>query len=628
MKNKNTPLSLKEAIHIQANKEIFLFIIFIHILMVSFFSFFIYSKYVFFNNHLSEVMLPGIEHDNINGDFFDIHAKIYNLVGKNDYSAVWFTDANHQVITDVYPGDKSVEKIISNKDFSFQIHWNRISLQRVYPVGYNDGFLYLHQNFYFIPYVIIYVFIISFMLLVSNLVKRNRLKTYEKFIDPVICLKNYINNNDDNLEYKDNSYTETISLFESVKNFIFQQKEHEKDKIKISELSAIVQTIQMIAHDVRKPFAFLSSSLYLVKQINDVAVIKDKLQQVENDLKFRINKINGMLFELMSFNKKELSASEVLKSTSTLFSSDIKTVLFHALKLCFISKNVDNISFEHNFQHNYKINISDTRLDRIFVNLIGNAIDAMKNGGKLWFHSKHLSSNFTEIKIGNSNSYIPEDDLKNLFSIGYSKGKDKGIGLGLFIVKKFIEDAGGEITCQSSKEENFVEFTFIIPNFIEEKESEQSIISRYFEEFVEEFINKTPVSIVKPNTIQDVKKNLKRIVVVDDDESVHDMWKSAMVDAEVITFKYPQHFVRHFQNEKNFLSSIECIILDYYYQGTNNIIEMNFIDTLRRYGYKNPCFLSSDHFPDDDEGTFFDGFLPKEPITFNGIKNIFPNKFS
>ncbi|WP_172603945.1 hypothetical protein [Fluviispira sanaruensis] len=46
-------------------------------------------------------------------------------------------------------------------------------------------------------------------------------------------------------------------------------------------------------------------------------------------------------------------------------------------------------------------------------------------------------------------------------------------------------------------------------------------------------------------------------------------------------------------------------------QFKQNIVQMNFVDVLRRYGYKNSCFLSSEVRCSDQERKVFDGFIEK-----------------
>ena len=56
-----------------------------------------------------------------------------------------------------------------------------------------------------------------------------------------------------------------------------------------------------------------------------------------------------------------------------------------------------------------------------------------------------------EFCVGNSDSYIPPEDLGKIFEAFYTKGKEQGTGLGLAIAKMVVEAHGGSIRCQSSK---------------------------------------------------------------------------------------------------------------------------------------------------------------------------------
>ncbi len=70
------------------------------------------------------------------------------------------------------------------------------------------------------------------------------------------------------------------------------------------------------------------------------------------------------------------------------------------------------------------------------------------------------------------------------------------------------------------------------------------------------------------------------------------------------------------------------MILDYSFKGSNkNIVEMNFVDVLRNYGFNKPCILSSNNIFSKDEILMFDGFIDNEPHTLLKIKNLFQNKF-
>ncbi len=103
---------------------------------------------------------------------------------------------------------------------------------------------------------------------------------------------------------------------------------------------------------------------------------------------------------------------------------------------------------------------------RIFLNIIGNAIQAVNQKGKLWIRtSSTINSHgklFTHFVIGNNGPAIPAEDLPKLFDAFFTKDKKGGTGLGLAIAKKIVSAHEGEIYCKSSADIG-VEFHFTLP---------------------------------------------------------------------------------------------------------------------------------------------------------------------
>ena len=93
--------------------------------------------------------------------------------------------------------------------------------------------------------------------------------------------------------------------------------------------------------------------------------------------------------------------------------------------------------------------IDPQKMRRVFVNIISNASDAMQDGGELTISTlnknKSVNISFTDTGIG-----IDNETLKEIFEPFVSKGKKKGIGLGMSIAKRFVEDHGGHIEVKST----------------------------------------------------------------------------------------------------------------------------------------------------------------------------------
>jgi signal transduction histidine kinase len=99
-------------------------------------------------------------------------------------------------------------------------------------------------------------------------------------------------------------------------------------------------------------------------------------------------------------------------------------------------------------QNSPLIKVDASKMERVFVNLIKNAIEAMPNGGTLKLASTQntddLQITFSDTGIGMS-----EDVLAKLFTPLFTT-KARGMGLGLPICKRIVEAHGGKISVQST----------------------------------------------------------------------------------------------------------------------------------------------------------------------------------
>jgi signal transduction histidine kinase len=92
------------------------------------------------------------------------------------------------------------------------------------------------------------------------------------------------------------------------------------------------------------------------------------------------------------------------------------------------------------------------KLYRAFSNLLINALQAMPGGGRLSVSSKVEKSDPTIVEIAFRDTGIGMDEItaKNIFNPFYTT-KDKGVGLGMALAHKIMEDHRGSIEVTSEK---------------------------------------------------------------------------------------------------------------------------------------------------------------------------------
>lgn len=90
--------------------------------------------------------------------------------------------------------------------------------------------------------------------------------------------------------------------------------------------------------------------------------------------------------------------------------------------------------------------LRDGQIEQVVLNLVANARDAMPGGGRLELRTRGENDRAWVLEIQDSGVGIPPADLDRLFDPEFTtKAVGKGTGLGLWIVRSIVQEAGGRI---------------------------------------------------------------------------------------------------------------------------------------------------------------------------------------
>jgi signal transduction histidine kinase len=223
-------------------------------------------------------------------------------------------------------------------------------------------------------------------------------------------------------------------------------------EIKETEMTeAIAQTSQMLAHDAKKPFTQLIKIMDLMEgetgeEIERMA--KELFPQVRKSLK----SVNSMIQDI-----KEVGSDAHPVCRDENIEEMIDAAITENLKY----RDSANIDLSYDFRHSLKISVDQHKMMRVFSNIIGNALQAMKSKGTISFSTVSRDGEML-LTIRNSGSFIPAVKLSPIFDAFFTEGKRGGTGLGLAIAKKVIEAHKGTIWCDSSENEG-TSFHMTIP---------------------------------------------------------------------------------------------------------------------------------------------------------------------
>jgi two-component system nitrogen regulation sensor histidine kinase NtrY len=116
-----------------------------------------------------------------------------------------------------------------------------------------------------------------------------------------------------------------------------------------------------------------------------------------------------------------------------------------------------HVAYEGNIP---KVSIDSEQIKRALINIIDNAIEAMKQAGEITVTIRN-GGHLVIIDIADTGPGIPDDEKEKLFMPYFSKRKG-GTGLGLAIASKIASDHGGRIIARDNHPKGSI-FTMEIP---------------------------------------------------------------------------------------------------------------------------------------------------------------------
>jgi signal transduction histidine kinase len=257
------------------------------------------------------------------------------------------------------------------------------------------------------------------------------------------------------------------------------------------KMSSLGQLTAGIAHEINNPVNFITSNIKpLDRDIKDMMELIGKYEEIKDaeGLEEKLQAIEGFKKDVdYDFLKEEVEllvktiddgaqrTSEIVKGLrnfSRVDEQDLKRGDIHVgidSTLMLLRNKLDNINVIKNYGELPEIDCYMGKLNQVFMNIIGNAIHAMKANtkvnpkGELVITTTELS-NEIQISIKDNGTGMDEETKNKVFEPFFTtKGVGQGTGLGLSIVFSIIyESHNGKIEVESVKGEGS-EFIITLP---------------------------------------------------------------------------------------------------------------------------------------------------------------------
>jgi signal transduction histidine kinase len=219
--------------------------------------------------------------------------------------------------------------------------------------------------------------------------------------------------------------------------------------------------VSSVSHELRTPLTSIKGYASIL--------LTGKLGELPQEVRERLERINRNSDELMHMINDLLDISRIESGRVTMKQEpqDLKVLTEKIAELLSVQLKEKQVELKIAFPAKTpNIFVDRNQIERVFINLIGNAIKFTPAGGKITV-TGHPADKQIEVDITDTGCGIPEEAQEHLFEEFYRVDNPineqvKGTGLGLSLVKHIVEAHGGKIWFKSKAGEGTT-FSFTLP---------------------------------------------------------------------------------------------------------------------------------------------------------------------
>ena len=200
-------------------------------------------------------------------------------------------------------------------------------------------------------------------------------------------------------------------------------------------LAALGQLSAGLAHELRNPLATIRTSAEMLT--SNLGAESEVAREVAGFISSEVDRANSLVTRFLQFARPLQVKLE---------KADLALTLDRAVAL--VEREAEGISIYKNYQPDIPPFPFDAELlERVFYNLLLNAAQATASGGAITLKTR-AADGTAEVAVIDRGSGIDPKHKESIFNPFFTT-KPEGVGLGLAIVAKIIDEHGGKIAVES-----------------------------------------------------------------------------------------------------------------------------------------------------------------------------------
>jgi C4-dicarboxylate-specific signal transduction histidine kinase len=242
---------------------------------------------------------------------------------------------------------------------------------------------------------------------------------------------------------------------------IEQLKETETQLVQTEKLASLGRMSAGIIHEINNPLNFATTGIYTLRHKAKYLAQEHREEYAEilKDVEEGLTRVKTIVSDLRSFSHHENDAVEQV---------DVAEVVTSTLR--FVSHDCrGKVEIHQNIAENQTIWANKNKLIQVAVNLLQNALDALKEKTfndpekpAIWIEGR-IENNKSLLVIRDNGNGIETQNLDKIFDPFFTtKDVGQGMGLGLSICYRIVQDYEGRISVRSERGK-FCEFALEFP---------------------------------------------------------------------------------------------------------------------------------------------------------------------
>jgi signal transduction histidine kinase len=187
-----------------------------------------------------------------------------------------------------------------------------------------------------------------------------------------------------------------------------------------------------LIHDLRNPLAAICAC---AEMLDEPQLSPDRVKRLGGNIHKAAGRMRELLADLVGLTQGKSEAAE---------NCNFYEILAGVCEDAVNAASNQGVEISLDLPARMEMTMARTRMERVFSNLIANALEAMPRGGKIRISARE-AGDWALIEVEDSGPGIPPEIYGRLFDPFVTARKKDGLGLGLALSRRTVRDHGGDM---------------------------------------------------------------------------------------------------------------------------------------------------------------------------------------